>query len=1513
MSAIEAANRRVLAAEGLLLTLEDSSAPKGMAVASADALLKAGDRKVRVSLDSITDPDPEVVEAAACGLRKRLAEDRVLLEGAAALGEAVVSERALSNQGNAKRAQAVKQAKAKPKPKGRSGKGVKDPEYEKKHPRAPKGRVGGGQWIKKGAGMEGKPDQKVDDLQTRLQELGYKLDKDGRFGDQTEAAVKKFQKDRGIEQTGEIDAKTTAELRRNEGDAKEEAESEGRELSTDKDGKGRGGGGRDSEGGKGKGGGGGRGSSGGRDGGGGGGSAVLAQGEGMEGSASPAVKKLQRELEDFGFDLGSAGVDGRFGPQTKAAVRKFQKKYGLKIDGKVGKKTLKAMLRVAKRRAKREQDPISADEESFSEHAKSKRRKQTEKWSRKTEKTGEKGGDRMVQEGERKDSDVVVQEAVVFDPNLHPRDRLGKFMEVLRGLKPGEVARMKTPGSAPDIKVKKIAKPDGRTRWQVDAPGMARPDFQDNPGESGVRQAAKTAVMHRERRESAGRRATSRGAVNVSDDPQAQRATEALSKRQAELSRMGIRGEAQEKDPMVKRARAALDRASAPKGDTPQKPLRPAATPQKSKPQRKKSKKTQMKEQVARVEAQPNPGGTFASIQQWKDAPMREKLDYERARSEALAATGLPTFDEKFEALLKAKDKLFDARSAARSGDKGDEGTGNPAQSAMQEMIDATQERDALEFARRSLIADRDAGKRSSLTETPGERLARMREELEKGRVKDYSLARQRGNWGPPPKRDMTPAERESHAQVIADLERQIERGAEEHARLSRIWARQVEAVGGGDLDEIRARLKVANERVKKAKARLKDFGTRGQMRLALDEALADVDEPLRKAVLAEFLSDEREMVEAHRRGDVEEYVRLRARLEVEEGAGAAGAIALGTAMRGGGSSLRGGHSVKFDPNLHPRDREGKFMEVLNRLVRQMQKSASETHVSATASLELPSGVKVKVTDGVLGQKLQVVDRTGKKKTVRSFTSDSKKWRGQYEEIAKAALNAHLPGKKGEGRLEDENTVPGGVRTSEYRPGGRDKGLAAQKDAGPKPFRPKGAPKPQMRAATTRQERREQRKRQRAEEKEAKRFQKVWDDVAEERRKAKEEAARPYRRPLFPGGGRFSGGTTTALASIQMAADTNEKGHKVQEAEQFTKPGTANVSPSDMKKLSGLLKHYAKKPHPFTSCYRDQIKHGLSKDHAARRCAVLKDLIRGTTKWRKGGKKVSEAIDAWAEEAVGILLEAETDPKGLISYLEGQLALQEAESKASGKPWEKSDGGKADKMQGGGSMKRCHSCNWKNPMGSTKCKKCHANLKAAGDPKDKRKVSEAMVEAHRRGDTDEYLRLRARLEVLEPLDEGLMRGGSRKARVELKRLPNGEFAPLGQGTVLRRGDRVTVPHRDGKGMVKGEVTTAYNGHRSASVVLDRGPDKGKAFHVNRDDDSGESKRKREQFDREDDATDEAKRGEYGRKQEKKRLKRVRKGERKEKAAGAALAVLEPRRSHRIRQAEKAKKREGKGS
>jgi len=76
--------------------------------------------------------------------------------------------------------------------------------------------------------------------------------------------------------------------------------------------------------------------------------------------------------------------------------------------------------------------------------------------------------------------------------------------------------------------------------------------------------------------------------------------------------------------------------------------------------------------------------------------------------------------------------------------------------------------------------------------------------------------------------------------------------------------------------------------------------------------------------------------------------------------------------------------------------------------------------------------------------------------------------------------------------------------------------------------------------------------------------------------------------------------------------------------------GTANVSPNDMRRLKGLLKHYAKKKHPFTSCVRDNTKR-FGPERAKKVCAVLKDLIRGTTKWRSTERKKGLSDEEKAE------------------------------------------------------------------------------------------------------------------------------------------------------------------------------------------------------------------------------------------------------------------------------------------
>ncbi len=58
-------------------------------------------------------------------------------------------------------------------------------------------------------------------------------------------------------------------------------------------------------------------------------------------AATADIKQVQTKLKKWGYYTGS--VDGINGPQTIAAVKKFQKKYGLTQDGIVGPLTAKKM------------------------------------------------------------------------------------------------------------------------------------------------------------------------------------------------------------------------------------------------------------------------------------------------------------------------------------------------------------------------------------------------------------------------------------------------------------------------------------------------------------------------------------------------------------------------------------------------------------------------------------------------------------------------------------------------------------------------------------------------------------------------------------------------------------------------------------------------------------------------------------------------------------------------------------------------------------------------------------------------------------------------------------------------------------------------------------------------------------------------------------------------------------------------------------------------------------------
>lgn len=60
-----------------------------------------------------------------------------------------------------------------------------------------------------------------------------------------------------------------------------------------------------------------------------------------QGNTGSTVRTIQRKLKNWGYYTGS--VDGIFGPKTKEAVKYFQRKNGLAVDGIVGNKTLAAL------------------------------------------------------------------------------------------------------------------------------------------------------------------------------------------------------------------------------------------------------------------------------------------------------------------------------------------------------------------------------------------------------------------------------------------------------------------------------------------------------------------------------------------------------------------------------------------------------------------------------------------------------------------------------------------------------------------------------------------------------------------------------------------------------------------------------------------------------------------------------------------------------------------------------------------------------------------------------------------------------------------------------------------------------------------------------------------------------------------------------------------------------------------------------------------------------------------
>ena len=63
-----------------------------------------------------------------------------------------------------------------------------------------------------------------------------------------------------------------------------------------------------------------------------------------KGDTGEAVKLMQTYLDQLGYDLGSAGKDGDFGPKTEEAVKAFQRDNSLTVDGEFGEKSHAAMM-----------------------------------------------------------------------------------------------------------------------------------------------------------------------------------------------------------------------------------------------------------------------------------------------------------------------------------------------------------------------------------------------------------------------------------------------------------------------------------------------------------------------------------------------------------------------------------------------------------------------------------------------------------------------------------------------------------------------------------------------------------------------------------------------------------------------------------------------------------------------------------------------------------------------------------------------------------------------------------------------------------------------------------------------------------------------------------------------------------------------------------------------------------------------------------------------------------------
>ncbi|GEK57734.1 hypothetical protein CHL76_01385 [Marinococcus halophilus] len=158
-------------------------------------------------------------------------------------------------------------------------------------------------------------------MKENLYTLGYLdiADPNERFGPQTEAAVKAFQRDQGLVVDGVAGPNTLAKLNEVLKQNDTTAKKNDKPISTD---------------------------------------TVL-----KDGVNSPAAQVMKQNLYTLGY-LDIADPNERFGPQTEAAVKAFQRDQGLVVDGVAGPNTLAKLSEVLKKNDtsdKKETDKVSTE------------------------------------------------------------------------------------------------------------------------------------------------------------------------------------------------------------------------------------------------------------------------------------------------------------------------------------------------------------------------------------------------------------------------------------------------------------------------------------------------------------------------------------------------------------------------------------------------------------------------------------------------------------------------------------------------------------------------------------------------------------------------------------------------------------------------------------------------------------------------------------------------------------------------------------------------------------------------------------------------------------------------------------------------------------------------------------------------------------------------------------------------------------------------------------------------